>query len=187
MRIPHIGCLYYYPYNWMQRIISPFRSEVVILLYHRIFDLPSDPHLLSVHPDHFTEHLKYLSEHYPILTLKQLAKALKERHLPKRVVVLTFDDGYADNLWNAKPLLQRYGVPATVFVVTGYIGQTQEFWWNELERLLLSSSMLPECLSVTVNGKPYEWQMGEWAQLSQSKLSSYWGWNMVNCVCPYFH
>jgi peptidoglycan/xylan/chitin deacetylase (PgdA/CDA1 family) len=50
---------------------------------------------------------------------------------------VTFDDGYADNLYNAKPLLERYGIPATVFLITGYIEDKRQLWWEELVRLLL--------------------------------------------------
>jgi peptidoglycan/xylan/chitin deacetylase (PgdA/CDA1 family) len=56
-------------------------------------------------------------------------------------VVVTFDDGYADNLYEAKPLLEHYGIPGTFFVVTGYLAQqaerAHEFWWDELERVVM--------------------------------------------------
>jgi peptidoglycan/xylan/chitin deacetylase (PgdA/CDA1 family) len=74
-------------------------------------------------------------------------------------VVITFDDGYVDNLANAKPLLERYDVPATVFVTTGYVGRDQEFWWDELERLLLHSRSLPETLSLKINGTARKWEL----------------------------
>jgi peptidoglycan/xylan/chitin deacetylase (PgdA/CDA1 family) len=49
-------------------------------------------------------------------------------------VAITFDDGYADLLANAKPLLERADVPATAFVVAGGLGRP--FWWDELAALL---------------------------------------------------
>jgi peptidoglycan/xylan/chitin deacetylase (PgdA/CDA1 family) len=76
-------------------------------------------------------------------------------------VVLTFDDGYADNLYNAKPLLEHYDIPATVFVITGYIGREREFWWDELDRLFLRPDTLPEELDLSVKGVTYHWQLDE--------------------------
>ena len=63
--------------------------------------------------------------------------------VPSAGVVVTFDDGYADNFHNAKPLLERYEIPATVFVTTGYLQDQREFWWDELERILLQPGTLP--------------------------------------------
>jgi peptidoglycan/xylan/chitin deacetylase (PgdA/CDA1 family) len=78
-------------------------------------------------------------------------------------VVVTFDDGYADNLWNAKPILEKYDLPATVFVTSGHIGSDREFWWDELDRLLLQGGTLPERLRLSLNGTSYEWEFGELA------------------------
>ena len=105
--------------NLMQSTISPFQSKVIILLYHRVFKPNLDPQLLSVTEKNFTEHLEYLSHNYNIMSLSGLITSLKEERLPKRGVVITFDDGYADNFLNAKPILDRYGAPATVFISTG--------------------------------------------------------------------
>ena len=57
------------------------------------------------------------------MPLQQLAQGLQDGNLPHRSIVVTFDDGYAANLHNAKPLLERYDIPATVFLTTGCIGQ----------------------------------------------------------------
>jgi peptidoglycan/xylan/chitin deacetylase (PgdA/CDA1 family) len=57
--------------------------------------------------------------------------------LPDRAVGITFDDGYIDNLLNAKAILRRYEIPATVFVVTGNLVRPCEYWWDELARLIL--------------------------------------------------
>jgi peptidoglycan/xylan/chitin deacetylase (PgdA/CDA1 family) len=64
--------------------------------------------------------------------------------------VLTFDDGYADNLHRAKPLLEMHGVPATAFIASGLIGRAREFWWDELERLVLGPARLPDRLHVPI-------------------------------------
>jgi peptidoglycan/xylan/chitin deacetylase (PgdA/CDA1 family) len=73
--------------------------------------------------------------------------------------VVTFDDGAADNLHNAKPLLERYDIPATVFVATEYSKGEREFWWDELERLLLVPRELPNKLNLKINGKPLNWDL----------------------------
>lgn len=161
-----------------RRALSPLRAEAIILLYHRVFEAASDPQLVCVTPQHFAEHLEHLHHHYRIMSLNDLVWALRKGRLPKRAVVITFDDGYADNLLNAKPLLERYEAPATVFVITGYVGRGCEFWWDELERLLLITPRLPECLQVTLNGAVYQWQLGEWAQLPEDTKNPYGQWHV---------
>jgi peptidoglycan/xylan/chitin deacetylase (PgdA/CDA1 family) len=90
-----------------------------------------------------------------------LARSLLRDELPDRSVVVTFDDGYADNLHNAKPLLERYSVPATFFLTTGYLGREREFWWDELDRLLLQPGTLPEVLRMNIGGNSRQWELGE--------------------------
>ena len=122
--------------------------KAVILLYHRVFDLATDPQQLSVGIQHFAEHLVHLAQHYQVVNLKTLVAALREGRVLERAVAVTFDDGYADNLWNAKALLERHGVPATIHVATGLLGCETEFWWDELERLVFFSRGLPEKLRI---------------------------------------
>ena len=143
--------------RYARRMTAPFRSQAVILMYHRIYEASLDPWELCVSPKNFSEHLDHLNRHYRVLTLPQLVRFLKAGQLPKRAIVLTFDDGYVDNLWNAKPLLERFDIPATVFVATGYIGLKGEFWWDELERLILLTPQLPMRLQLTLQGSNYTW------------------------------
>jgi Polysaccharide deacetylase len=92
-------------------------------------------------------------------------KALQRQGLPGgRPLVITFDDGYADNLYNAAPLLDRYDVPATLFLATGYIDGAREFWWDALERMLLEPEVLPAELHLTAAGRTWEWSLGEEAR-----------------------
>jgi peptidoglycan/xylan/chitin deacetylase (PgdA/CDA1 family) len=127
-------------------------------MYHRVFETASDPWELCVSPKNFALHLELLHRYCPVLSLKQLLRALKTVQLPKRGVVLTFDDGYADNLWNAKPLLEKYGLPATVFVTSGSLDSRSEFWWDELERILLQPRRLPKSIHLNVSGRANNWE-----------------------------
>jgi peptidoglycan/xylan/chitin deacetylase (PgdA/CDA1 family) len=142
-------------------------SKGLILMYHRVAELEIDPWSLSVTPQNFGEHLEVLQKHYHPLSLPQLVEALRENKLPDRAVVVTFDDGYVDNLYNAKPLLEKYNIPATFFISTGFIGQNREFWWDELERLLLQPRKLPEKLSLNIHGKIYQWNLDQAANYTE--------------------
>ena len=140
----------------LRRVMAFLRCRVIILMYHRVIETSSDPWNLCVSPKHFTEHLKILQQNYRVLSLHDLLSSLKNARLPKRGVVLTFDDGYADNLWYAKPLLEKYEVPATVFVASGSVDKNG-FWWDELEQALLQPRKLPKNLQLNVQGRSYEW------------------------------
>ena len=150
--------------------------RALILLYHQVARLRSDPWALSVTANHFAEHLEVLREHAHPITLQQLSQALLGGDLPDRSVVVTFDDGYADNLHSAKPMLERYGIPATVFLATGSIGREREFWWDELDRLLLQPGALPERLNLMVNGNTYRWELGEDVRYSEDASRRHRRW-----------
>jgi peptidoglycan/xylan/chitin deacetylase (PgdA/CDA1 family) len=106
-----------------------------VLMYHRIAEEPWDPWELCVSPRHFAEHLEVLSRPGMALSLGQLAGAVRAGKVPSDSAIITFDDGYVDNLQTAKPLLERYGIPATVFVTSGYVGDRRGYWWDELKEL----------------------------------------------------
>jgi len=144
--------------RWLKYRVA---SRALILMYHRVTDLTNDPHLLAVTPLHFAEHMELIRKHCIPMRLPQLVEALRDGKVPNRAVVITFDDGYADNLHQAKPLLERYEIPATVFVTAGQVGSQREFWWDEVDRLLLQPGTLPAKLRLHINGSTYEWELGE--------------------------
>ena len=135
-------------------------ARAVILMYHRIADAERDPWGLAVSPRNFAEQLAVLRDCGTPLTLPALAAAHERGTIPRRAIVVTFDDGYADNLHAAKPLLERHDVPATVFVTTGHTGTQDEFWWDELERLLLAPVTLPAMLYLAIGGRARHWDLG---------------------------
>ena len=161
-----------------RRVRNLFMPRAIILLYHRVTELSSDPQLLCVSPKHFAEHLQILRKHGRPTLLKSLNQTLHHKKRRRCDVIVTFDDGYADNLYNAKPLLERFDVPATVFVTTGYIGSQREFWQDELEKIFLQPTSLPEVLRLSVNGRFYEWNLGDVAHYREDVYQSYRGWNV---------
>ena len=78
-----------------------------ILLYHRVAELSSDPQLLAVSPARFAEQLSVLRDGWQVLPLGDLVQAVLAHKASRRMVAITFDDGYADNLYQARPLLAR--------------------------------------------------------------------------------
>jgi peptidoglycan/xylan/chitin deacetylase (PgdA/CDA1 family) len=80
----------------------------LIVVYHRIAEPTLDPQLLCVSPQHFAEHLEIMTRSYAPLSLRALGQRVEEGRVPSRALVVTFDDGYADNLSHATPLLERY-------------------------------------------------------------------------------
>jgi peptidoglycan/xylan/chitin deacetylase (PgdA/CDA1 family) len=150
--------------------------QAVILLYHRVADLPSDPWLLGVTPQHFTEHLEIVQQRAHPISLQQLSESSSGSVLPERSVAITFDDCYADYLHQAKPRLERFGIRATTFIVAGYIECQGEFWWDELDRLLLQPGTLPEILRLDIAGNQYEWHLGAVARYSDSEFEGMRRW-----------
>jgi peptidoglycan/xylan/chitin deacetylase (PgdA/CDA1 family) len=121
--------------------------------YHRVDRPALDPYSMCVSPQHFAEQLAVLEADACPVSLLELVQRIRARRLPKRAVVLTFDDGYAD-FTQAQALLERYHMPSTLFVSPAYLGR--EFWWDELARILLSPATLPERLAIEIGDTLYE-------------------------------
>jgi peptidoglycan/xylan/chitin deacetylase (PgdA/CDA1 family) len=161
-----------------ERLKARFIPGAIILLYHRVTDLPLDPQLLAVTPRHFTEHLEILRrECYPT-SLGSFVDDLQNGGFRARSIIVTMDDGYADNLYEAKPLLERFSIPATVFVTAGSIGSRREFWWDELERIFLHSRDLPRVLSLRVDRFEHRYDLGAAASYLPDQLKRDAQWNV---------
>ena len=146
----------------LRRVRRSFQPSVAILTYHRVTTLERDVWDLCVTREHFEQQLEVLRRCAPVLHLSDLVERLRSgRHLPAKSVVITFDDGYEDNLHEAAPALEKYGLPATVFMTTGDVGRSREFWWDALERIFLSMETLPPELALKVNGAVTTLRFGE--------------------------
>ncbi|HZM16767.1 MAG TPA: polysaccharide deacetylase family protein [Candidatus Krumholzibacteria bacterium] len=115
-----------------RRAVQRLAPGSMILLYHRIAEARADPWSLCVRPHHFAEHLEVLCGR--IAPLTEICENASSARTGGRFA-LTFDDGYADTLHTALPLLERHEAPATVFVATGGVDDGRPFWWDELVAL----------------------------------------------------
>ena len=121
------------------------RSHGAVLMYHRVAESDLDPWHLCVSPQRFGEQLEVLKREFRVLPLPELARADADG----KAVAITFDDGYADNLHAAAPVLEQHGAPACFFLTSGALDVAHEFWWDELERLLLREGALPSRIEVS--------------------------------------
>ena len=122
-------------------------------MYHRVSatSTSSDPWGLTVSESDFVKQIEILArERRSRATLSGLADSSAQVRSGQEPVFVTFDDGYADNFSVALPVLERFEVPATIFISDGSIGATTETWWDELDRILLSTPDLPETLEMRV-------------------------------------
>lgn len=125
-----------------------------VLLYHRVCNYETDPQLLCVSPENFDAQIKYLVENFNVLTVEQFSRYYdNSEKIPINSILLTFDDGYADNFEVALPILEKYSVQALFYICTGNINSDREFWWDEIERHILLNDKFPKYFELKVNGK----------------------------------
>jgi peptidoglycan/xylan/chitin deacetylase (PgdA/CDA1 family)/CelD/BcsL family acetyltransferase involved in cellulose biosynthesis len=116
----------------LPRISWSRRSEPAgrILYYHRVND-DADPFFPAMSTARFEREMAYLARNYKVVSLAEMLDRL-DAGSPTNLVAITFDDGYQDNYRNAFPILQRYGLPATIFLTTGGIDSREPLWFERL-------------------------------------------------------
>ncbi len=142
-------------------IYSRHEPRCLVLMYHRITDGPPSVCGTIVRPENFEDHLDVISSIGQPLSLEECVAGLRGGAIPDRGIVLTFDDGYTDNLTLAAPILARWGIPATVYIAGTGCPTEREYWWDRLEALCLDSPALPAVLSIRVTGTIHRWS-GAW-------------------------
>jgi len=114
------------PNHWPSYVRA---NRLRILMYHRISESAGDR--LAVTPERFVAQMDFLAGHnFEVLSLQEAQRRLSARDELARTVVLTFDDGYRDFLTTAAPILKQHRFPATLFVVTGRLGDKAQ-WRSE--------------------------------------------------------
>lgn len=154
-------------------------GTALILVYHRVVDLERDPQLLAVSPASFEAQMSILAENCRVISLDRLLAGLRRRIVPDGSVVVTFDDGYSDNLTNAEPILAAHGVPATVFVSSGYVEARREFWWDELERIVLGPGTLPATVELRTSARDFSERLTGDLSYSPEQARDDSAWNVL--------
>lgn len=151
----------------------------LILLYHRVTSVDRDPQLLCVSPEHFEQHLQVLQRRSRVLPLGTLVEGIHSHSVPRGCIAITFDDGYADNAIEAAPILRRHGVPATIFATTAHTNSRLEFFWDDLDRILLAPGKLPERLRLWGPDGILEMSLDDCASYPREQAHSHRYWTVL--------
>lgn len=117
-------------------------SSLLVVIYHRVPAAP-DPLLpIEPHAERFRDEMRLLASCFNVLPLADAVRRLQEGTLPTRATCITFDDGYANNCEIAMPILQSLGIPATVFVATGYLDGGRMFNDTVIETVRLADGAI---------------------------------------------
>ncbi len=130
----------------------------VILGYHRVASVDSDPWSLAVSLEHFHGQMERLRSAFDPTPLRSMTESSGGRsgQIP---VAVTFDDGYRDFVEHALPVLEELEIPSTLFVVTGGLGSA--FWWDRLAGVLSRSVDALQRVHFEAGGDVVEWGPGE--------------------------
>lgn len=162
------------PLHWAG---TRLHRRAAVLMYHSVGEVDLDPWGLFVEPANFAEHLEVLRSSANPLALNDLATACADGTVARHSVAVTFDDGYANNLFAAKPLLEAASVPATIFIVTDVVRRSGEYWWDELADIILRPGRLPARMDLgpeeeRPNHGPATRELGDATTYSESEWRS---------------
>jgi peptidoglycan/xylan/chitin deacetylase (PgdA/CDA1 family) len=143
-------------------------GSVAIVMYHGVTAEPLPAfNWCQLDVEQFTRQIEFLSQHYTLLSVREVVDRLARRApLPPRAAALTFDDGFRNVFTTAYPILQRYQAPATVFLVTSFIGTRQPAWPERLFHALTTSP----CERTQFGGS--EWPL----TTADERVRAYGGW-----------
>jgi peptidoglycan/xylan/chitin deacetylase (PgdA/CDA1 family) len=119
---------------WVRPALPAFQ----VLTYHRVND-DADPFFPSLSVDVFEQQIAFVARYYQVLPVEDLVDRMARGTVPPNALAVTFDDGYRDTLTHAAPILARHGVPATVFVTTGFVAGTCQPWYDRVAAVFRST------------------------------------------------
>jgi len=115
------------------------RSQYVlpVLMYHSVKSSVPEGNRLIVSEATFERQMRFLRERgYTVLSLADIGDYIeRQKKLPPRAVVITFDDGYRDNYTYAFPVLKKYNIPATIFLIVDSVGEPDKLTWDQIREM----------------------------------------------------
>jgi peptidoglycan/xylan/chitin deacetylase (PgdA/CDA1 family) len=150
--------------KFAQRVLSTpvvtrtFPMVSTCLMYHRLVAARIDGEFapnsgLAVAVDEFEQQMRFLSENSDVISIPDAVERLTNGTFRRPAVTVTFDDGYEDNLTLALPILQKYRIPATIYITTAGPERRRYLWWFELESIM---RRLPSG-SLAIGGQEFRW------------------------------
>lgn len=133
------------------------RGKLSILIYHQVLAEPDPMRPSEPTVEIFDWQMALIAKYFTPISLDEAVKGLAENNLPANAVCVTFDDGYVNNLTLAQPVLQKYGIPGTVYVATGFSDGIN--MWNDRVIHLFADQQRK---SLHLNGETVE--LGGWEQ-----------------------
>ena len=121
----------YHKLNKMRRnFVKSGDAPIIVLYYHRVANVKG--HKINLPLENFAEQIDHITKYYEIVSLDEAHKRLSSGYNPDVAVAITFDDGYKDNLENALPILEKYNLPAIIYITTRFPEGDCRMWWYEL-------------------------------------------------------
>ena len=141
------------------------KDRVTVLMYHR-FSNGAEP--FKITNTDFERQIRFLKNRYSFISLNHFVEAATGRcdALPRNPLILTIDDGFEDNYHVAFPVLKKYNIPATIFLVTDFIGNREWIWGNRLSYILEETKR-----------KHFTFQMGDKA--ATFHVDTFAGWHQA--------
>ncbi len=111
-------------------------NQLSILGYHRIFDygrknFPFYRSIISANPEMFEQQMRFIKKNFNVINFQIMQQMIDAgEQIPKGTLIITFDDGYADNYDIVFPILKKYDLTATIFTMTSAITDGEPFWFE---------------------------------------------------------
>lgn len=114
-----------------QKYVAP------IIMYHSVSPDATPENRLTVSAESFERQMRFLkTHHYNVMSLEDLVALIRDKKkIPPKSIAITFDDGYRDNYIFAFPLLKKYNLPVTIFVIVNKIGESDMLSWDEIKAM----------------------------------------------------
>ena len=156
-------------------IMHSAKNAVPVLNYHQIND--RDENALTVHTDQFEAQMKYLADNgYHTITPEDMVDAWENgQELPDKPVIITFDDGYADNYRNAYPILKKYNLQGTIFLISDFVSTYPNYLtWTQAEEMQESGLINFESHTLSHEQLDSTSPKETWNQVDGSKKALEW-------------